>query len=281
MYLASLIKRAFKSNLVVTAYVYGVFGHGKTSYALWTAYEVLGDWNKVLSHLFFSPSEAVLVISDAIKRRERLPIIIMDDAGLWLSKLTWWEADKVSFMEFFNMIRNVAGGVIFTTPTKELPKEVVRKCFFRVSVRPAQEDEILAHLGAEGYESLLSTAKRFGLEPSFCMAKGYLINVLPSFMEAVKRDFYDFYPLQYPRPVYEAYEEMRWRATRACFEKWRARVESSKVRSRDELVELAKRLISAGWEKREVVKELMRLGVPAVTAYRWINKILERSTKTT
>jgi len=49
-------KEGWKNDAVVTAYVYGEFGHGKTAYALWTAYEVLGDWKEVLNHLFFDPS---------------------------------------------------------------------------------------------------------------------------------------------------------------------------------------------------------------------------------
>ena len=40
--MSTLIRRSLKSDLVITAYVYGEFGCGKTSYALWTAYEVLG-----------------------------------------------------------------------------------------------------------------------------------------------------------------------------------------------------------------------------------------------
>ena len=48
MFLASLIKWAINNNGIVIAYVYGPMGHGKTSYALLTAYEVLGDWDKVL-----------------------------------------------------------------------------------------------------------------------------------------------------------------------------------------------------------------------------------------
>jgi len=129
--LAGLIKKAIKGEAVVTAYVFGEFGFGKTSYALWTAYEVLGDWGKVLKHLFFEPEEAIEVMGKAIESGERLPIIIMDDAGLWLDKLTWWEEDKVAFMEFFNLIRSVAAGVIFTTPSEELPKQIIRKCFFK------------------------------------------------------------------------------------------------------------------------------------------------------
>ena len=256
---------------MVTAYVYGEFGHGKTSYALWTAYEVLGSWDKVLDYLFFNPAEAVRAMSRAVGRGERLPIVIMDDAGLWLDRLTWWEADKVAFIEFFNLIRSVASGVIFTTPSEELPRQLVRKCFFRVLVQPAYKDTVVKHVGPEGYEALVSIARQFGVKPVFNMAVGYRLRMLPSFMEYVKKEFYDFYPLQYP--VYEAYREKRQRAVRMYFERWRARVEGSKTRNREDLINLAKELIERGMSRAEVVKELMRLGVSRATAYRWVKKI--------
>ena len=273
MELAGLIRKAMKSEAVVTAYVYGEFGHGKTSYALWTAYEVLGDWGEVLKYLFFEPEEAVEAMGKAVESGERLPIIIMDDAGLWLDRLTWWEEGKVAFMEFFNLIRSVAAGIIFTTPSEELPKQIIRKCFFRVTVMPAYRDTIVKHVGLEGYESLVRAAREYMLKPLFNMAVGYRLRMLPSFMEYVKKEYYDFYLLQYP--IYEEYRVKRQAALRRYFERWREKVEAAKIKDRDDLVRLAKELIEKGRDRSEVVKELMRLGVPRSTAYRWVKRILE------
>ena len=91
MILSSLIRKAMERDGVIVAYIYGDFGAGKTSYALHVAAEVLGSWNKVLDYLFFAPEDAMKAIRKAIDTGKRLPIIIMDDAGLWLDKLTWWE----------------------------------------------------------------------------------------------------------------------------------------------------------------------------------------------
>ena len=52
MILSRLIRQAYMNNGVDTAYIYGDFGYGKTSYALWTVYEVLGSWCKALRHYF-------------------------------------------------------------------------------------------------------------------------------------------------------------------------------------------------------------------------------------
>ncbi|RLG89123.1 MAG: hypothetical protein DRO15_01300 [Thermoprotei archaeon] len=268
-----MIRRAMKFNGVVTAYVYGDFGHGKTSYALWTAYEVLGDWGKVLKYLFFDPREAVRVMGRAIYDGVRLPIIIMDDAGLWLDRLTWWERDKVAFMEFFNLIRSVAAGIIFTTPSEDLPKAILKKSFFRIAVSPVSRDRVVEIVGVNGYESLLNLAKKYGLAKEFCIATGYRLKTLPSFMNIVRKEFYDVYPLQYP--IYREYEVKRREALKQYFEKWRSVVEGSKLVNKDDVIALIKELIIKGRPKSEIVKELRKLGVPRSTAYYWIKKYVE------
>jgi len=53
------------------------------------------------------------------------------------------------------------------------------------------------------------------------------------------------------------------------FEKWRSKVKKPRV----DLYPLAQKLIESGMGKTEVAKELMKLGVPRSTAYRWINRI--------
>jgi len=262
-----MIKLAYKRDGVITAYVYGEFGHGKTSYALWTAYEVLGSWKKVLKYLFFSPQEAVKAMEKAIETGKRLPIIIMDDAGLWLDRLTWWEEDKIAFMEFFNLIRSIAAGVIFTTPSEELPKMILRKAFFRIAVRPASKEEITSIIGEEEYSNVELLAKKYGLAKEFCIATGYKLKTLPSFFSLVKKVYYDVYPLWYP--VHDIYEKRRRKALKAYFEKWKNKVK----KPRGDLYPLAEKLIESGMSKTEAAKELMKLGVPKSTAYRWINKI--------
>ena len=210
MILADLIKQAYSRNGVISAYVYGEFGYGKTSYALWTAYEVLGSWRKVLNYLFFDPGEAVKVMAKAIYTDKRLPIIIMDDAGLWLDKLTWWQEEKVAFMEFFNLIRSVTAGVIFTTPSEELPKQILKKCFFRIAVSPATERKIAELIREEDFRKVIALTEKYGLEKVFSIATGYKLKTLPSFFNLVRKEFYDVYPLQYP--VFREYKRKRRKA---------------------------------------------------------------------
>ena len=140
--LAGLIKAAYARNGVITTYVYGDFGYGKTSYALWTAYEVLGNWDRVLNYLFFGPKEALEVIGKAVYSGKRLPIIILDDAELWLGKLTWWEEDKVAFHEILQLNKVGSCGANIHAPIDDLPKSIRKKTFFRIEVNPASIDEV-------------------------------------------------------------------------------------------------------------------------------------------
>lgn len=276
MELASLIKTAYKRNGVITAYVYGSFGAGKTSYALWTAYEVLGSWRSVLDYLFFSPRDAVKKIGEAIESGKRLKIIIMDDAGLWLDKLTWWEHDKVAFMEFFNLIRSVSAAVIFTTPSEELPKAILDKAYFRVSVEPVSRDYIVGTFGKDLYRALVKIAEEHGVEPYFSIATGYRLKMLPSFFKLVKKEFYDIYPTHYPQDVYTKYKEKRRKALTEAFRKWKKKLESEETNgSRDAMLLMIKDLLKEGRSAKEVVEELMRKGIPRSTAYRWVKKVRE------
>jgi len=167
MFLASLIKWAINNNGIVIAYVYGPMGYGKTSYALWTAYEVLGDWDKVLDHLFFDLDEALDFMYRHIMRGRRIPIMILDDAGFFLNRLTWWEKPKVEFMELFNLARSIAASIIFTSPTEEIPRQLLSKTNFRVSVRPLTEEEMQKRRMAS--RSLLRLLSEFGLDPMWLL----------------------------------------------------------------------------------------------------------------
>jgi len=269
--LADLIRKAYSYNSVVTTYVFGNFGYGKTSYALWVAYYVLGDWGKVLKHLFFDPREAVDVMGKAIKTGKRLPIIIMDDAGLWLDKMTWWEEDKIAFMQFFNLIRNVSAGVIFTTPSEDLPKAIKRKCMFRVSVRPASKEELMRLVGEDAYEELQNVVSRYNLAPLVNIATGYRLKTLPSFMEFVKKEYIDTYPLHYP--IYAEYEEKRRKALKHYFNRWVEKVGREERSRKEKAYELARELIEDGKDSYEVVKKLINMGIPRTTAYRWVEKL--------
>jgi len=267
MFLASLIKKAYKYNGIVTAYVFGEFGYGKTSYALWTAYEVYGDWRKAIRYLYFKPEDAIKDIGSAIRNGRRIPLIIMDDAGLWLDKLTWWEESKIRFMELFNLIRSVAAGVIFTTPSEELPRQILNKAFFRIKIEPADLSK------DDNARRTALLAREFGLKPLVSRAIGYRLKTLPSFMKIVKKTYIDYYPTHYP--VYEEYEKKRRAALIFYFDRLRQSLLLNGKMSKKQDLELVKNMILEGFPTKEIVRRLMEKGVSRATAYRWVRKIRE------
>jgi len=218
--LSSLILGAMERYGVVTVHVYGEFGAGKTSYALWTCYYVLKSFSKCLDYLFFNPLEAVEVISSAVKTGERIPVIIMDDSGLWLNRSTWYERPKVAFTEFFNLIRSVASGVIFTSPGLELPSQLIRKIQYRVRIVPANPSKLL-EIDPSTLNRVREVIAKHELREKINIALGYKVNLDPKFHVYVKHDFIDIYPMEYPKEVYDKYMEKRRMALNYYMEKWR------------------------------------------------------------
>jgi len=274
--LSRLIRVAYRRNGIVSAYVYGDFGFGKTSYALWTAYEVLGSWDKVLNYLFFNPKEAINTIGEAIYKGVRLPIIIMDDAGLWLGKLTWWEEDKVAFMEFYNLIRSVSAGIIFTAPVDDLPKSIRKKAFFRIEVSPTTLSEVAKAYGSmRDLEEFLEHLRKLGLNcNAWSKAVGYKLKTLPTFFQYPKKKFIDFYPQHYP--VFLEYERKRREALKEAYEKWKNKLtmKQKENNNRSMLREVAAKLAEKGATRREIVELLIKHGIPRSTAYRWVKTVV-------
>jgi hypothetical protein len=261
MFLASLIRWSINNNGIVIAYVYGPMGYGKTSYALWTAYEVLGDWSKVFDHLFFDLDEALDFMYRFIMRGRRIPIIILDDAGFFLNRLTWWEKPKVEFMELFNLARSIAASIIFTSPTEEVPRQLLSKTNFRINVRPLTEEE----MQSENVLEVSKIAQEFGLEPFVAVAKGYRLNVLPSFMKIVQKEFIDYYPLYYP--VFEEYNKIRMKYIKRKVVKLMKKRQEDREKLLEEATEIYRK---AG--PREAFKFLIESGLPRTTALRWVRK---------
>ena len=260
MYLSSLIKEAYEKDGVVVAYVYGAMGHGKTSYAFWTAFEALGSWSRVLEYTFFDLNEAIETMWRHIDKGSRLPIMVFDDAGFWLNRLTWWREEKVKFMELFNLARTIAAGVLFTTPSEEIPRQLINKCNYRVNVRPLEQSEIDL---SESARDVVEVAAKYKLENGgVAVAKGYQLVMLPSFLKIVKKEYIDYYPLWYP--IYEKYMKVRMRHIKKRLKELREKL----PKSREEIFEEAVELYKKTKDPRLVYQHLKKL-VPQQTAHRW------------
>jgi len=262
MYLSSLIEEAYRKDGVVVAYIYGPMGYGKTSYALWTAYEVYGSWDKVMDYLYFSLSDAIDLMLKYVEKGRRIKLLILDDAGFYINKLTWWEKDKVRFMELINLARTITAGIVFTSPSAELPRQILSKSNYRISVRPLELEEIKTSKHAQ--ESL-EVARKYKLEEGgIAIAKGYQLITLPSFFKIVRKEFIDYYPLWYP--IYEEYQKIRFRYVKMKLKEIK---ESMKDAHREELFETALELYKKTQDMRKVYEFLKRKKIPQSTAHRW------------
>lgn len=100
----------------------GLTGQGKTTFALKISarfyarinrdrYEYY--WKEALNHLYFDPLTLLSHIIKNIKKGNTIPLVILDDAGAWLSK--WGlSSDKRGFLEFTNLLRETIGAIIYT-----------------------------------------------------------------------------------------------------------------------------------------------------------------------
>ena len=92
-YLVTKIEEALKDEGYVEAIIYGKRGIGKSVYALKVAHQAYvklanmhpdDAWNEVLNRIVFHIAGFVMRVSQ-FDISKRLEIIIMDDAGFWLS----------------------------------------------------------------------------------------------------------------------------------------------------------------------------------------------------
>lgn len=197
MELADRIIHAWRHKGLVTAFIYGQFGDGKTSYLLHTAQEVfkrlenlstVEAWYRALDHLFLSPVEGMAYIETQRSKDpdSRVVMLGMDDVGQHLPRARWWREDVVQFREWLTVARTDAAAVVFTAPTQlSLPGGIIDACFIRVHVEKSKE-------------------------PRYSLAKGYTVFVTPYFQQRVSGPvFMDEFPTHYPDYVFMEYTQIR------------------------------------------------------------------------
>ncbi|RUM47494.1 MAG: hypothetical protein DSY37_02245 [Hyperthermus sp.] len=132
--LARLISSAYKRYDFLSAFVVGPQGMGKTTYAMLVAYEVYGDWDRVLDSLYFDPREALPRFREALASGKRIPVVIFDDAGMHLSKYLISSSREGFHLTrllnaLINLARTLTAGVIYTSPDMDILKELRKKAW--------------------------------------------------------------------------------------------------------------------------------------------------------
>ena len=72
---------AIENNGYELVLIWGKQGSGKSSFMLYLAYQLLGDWNKVLDALCFKPTE-IIDKYDRLPENKRYDVLLWDDVGV-------------------------------------------------------------------------------------------------------------------------------------------------------------------------------------------------------
>lgn len=260
--MAKVIKAKMENEGCTIAYIFGEIGVGKTSYALYTAHEIYGNWKEPLEWLFFDIKDLLPRLSERFLKGERVPLIIIDDAGLWANRMYWWELPVKEFTKLFNVIRSMAGGVIFTSPSDEIPRQLIKKVKYRIFV------------------------SRAGSKDGTPLSRAIIYDqyILPDFRPVVKKVAEEIFPTHYP--VYEEYAKKRNTAITTKLKEMESMIELYKkgvkvkgqyTLTRAKFIKLvigkATEMVKEGKTIREVKKWITSFGIPDGTADHWVKRI--------
>lgn len=201
--------------------VYAGLGKGKSAYAIFTLVECIFNsyevtereaWEIAKGFICFHPEQFFHKLREIRDTGlERVPLILWDDAGLWLYALDWNDPFVKALGKYMNVARSRLGAIMLTTPT---PTWIIKKLrgfpdAFNVNIKKST--------GAPG-----AMWKR--------EAKGYQEHVLPDMRKSrIYHRFSDFFNCYIPdefyrwyKPLRDAYEELAldlieksWEASRA------------------------------------------------------------------
>jgi len=197
-----VVEEAYRNKFGEEGYVAfmvaGREGSGKTAYALWLGYLVYRDWDVVLKHLYFNPLDAIVAFEKALDRGERLKYVILDDAGLWISKYRTYDRPVKAFIEFYNVIRTLSAAVMMTSPSDEIQRMLREKAWIRM---------IAEHLTWRVAEKYGVPIHLYGIEPDkqpLSLARIYELNLSPTLERYVSKRNAEIYPRHYPvKPQYD------------------------------------------------------------------------------
>jgi hypothetical protein len=129
LWLAEKIIDAYNEYGFISAVIFGKQGSGKTTYAMKAMRDVFyklynlstkdDAWQYVRKYYFFELPDALEVIYNAFENDQRIPVILFDDAGIWLSKYQWYEKYMIVFYKLYALIRTRVSAVIFTSPSPD------------------------------------------------------------------------------------------------------------------------------------------------------------------
>jgi len=234
-FVEKLLATAIKSDRSYLVLISGQQGIGKTSFAIYAAYTAYRNYAKVLRHLyfeaddFFKDTASMNFFKDTASKTEPLPAAIFDDAGVWLSRQRWYEKETVYLGNLLQLSRNLFRLVIFTTPSENLPKQIVTHLNYVIRA--------------------LSVEERGNMTAGVIYKKSYTHAFENSYgrVEGIIR-----WPRRYPDDVYEAYSIIR--SVKAAKFKAMAAVASGFKEEARKVIEVTRESIDLGRLRELIVK---------------------------
>lgn len=200
LWLAQKIVSAYESYGFVSAVIFGKQGSGKTTYAFkvmrdvyyyLNKYESREDaWADVERSYFFELPEALDKIEMAIRNNLRIPVILFDDASIWLSKYEWYKDYMKVFYKIYALARLRITAILFTTPSPDdLAFFLREKGWYQIRVRWVNKKKKYA-------EAML-------------YSKSFARNSKGEIVTKVKAQAIDMFKVDLPNDFYQRYLEKR------------------------------------------------------------------------
>jgi hypothetical protein len=118
------LQNAIEKNGYEMVLIWGNQGSGKSSFMLYLAYQILGDWDKVLNQLCFTPMD-VIRKAEELPFGKRYPLLLWDDVGVHFPATSF--RTNIDIYEavgrMLDVYRTIASVIICTAPDiRRFPK---------------------------------------------------------------------------------------------------------------------------------------------------------------
>jgi hypothetical protein len=147
-----MIYEAYRNDVFNQILIEGIQGAGKTSLALWIARLIYGNWVDAIKHIVIDPLQLKDMIMSATMTGIKIPLVVIDDAGLMFSKQATIKKKGRGRMNaiqsVMQVIRTAISNVIITLPNEEELSGIVARqpSQYKVMMYPATSEVSEAHV---------------------------------------------------------------------------------------------------------------------------------------
>lgn len=201
-----------RPNGLCSPIVEGKRGIGKSAYCLKTMKEVFQKvyecseseaYDTALKYTLYDIEDIIFTLEDAIDKKEPLPVVTWDDAGVHGSSLQWFfKMDEVNQLKAItDTIRSAVTGFLINCPDRNNLLNFLRNYddyLVTIVKAPGGGNK---YVDEAGITHMYKNYER--------VARGYNIFKLPSGKRLVFKNFEDEYSCFVPNAFYERYEERR------------------------------------------------------------------------